>query len=207
MKLISDEQIEQIAEAVGLIATHGRVAAQPLLKFLKNLPPAQPEQAHIKANTWQKLSSKVLSFEDRHYLENELEMMIGDNAFDKIEGAVLRNLLDKTDTHPAPFKPITADDVTDEMVAELGKLQKMCPGKAFWELKRIDIANAVNAWGAKKFKPCWCETCRPITINDMRMVVCPECGNKRCPKANDHRNACTNSNEVGQAGSAWGANK
>jgi hypothetical protein len=37
----------------------------------------------------------------------------------------------------------------------------------------------------------------------MRFIVCPDCGNKRCPKANDHRNACTNSNEVGQHGSSW----
>lgn len=50
---------------------------------------------------------------------------------------------------------------------------------------------------------CWCTTCRPITMDDMRFVVCPDCGNKRCPKANDHRNACTNSNEVGQKGSSW----
>ncbi|MHA0939380.1 hypothetical protein, partial [Enterobacter kobei] len=28
---------------------------------------------------------------------------------------------------------------------------------------------------------CWCRTCRPITLRDMRFVVCPECGNKRCP--------------------------
>ena len=24
-----------------------------------------------------------------------------------------------------------------------------------------------------------------------RMVVCPACGDKRCPRAEDHRNACT----------------
>jgi len=52
---------------------------------------------------------------------------------------------------------------------------------------------------------CWCQTCRPITIEDMRMVVCPVCGNKRCPHANDHRNACTGSNEPGQPGSAYPA--
>ena len=50
---------------------------------------------------------------------------------------------------------------------------------------------------------CWCTTCRPITMSDMRFVVCPDCGNKRCPKSNDHRNACTGSNEVGQNGSSW----
>ena len=52
---------------------------------------------------------------------------------------------------------------------------------------------------------CWCRTCRPVTISDMRFVVCPECGNKRCPHANDHRNACTGSNEPGQEGSAYPA--
>lgn len=52
---------------------------------------------------------------------------------------------------------------------------------------------------------CWCRTCRPVTFSDSRFVVCPECGNKRCPHANDHRNACTGSNEPGQEGSAYPA--
>ena len=52
---------------------------------------------------------------------------------------------------------------------------------------------------------CWCRTCRPVVLNDMRFVVCPDCGNKRCPRANDHRNACTRSNEPGQEGSAYPA--
>ena len=52
---------------------------------------------------------------------------------------------------------------------------------------------------------CSCRNCRPITMTDMRFVVCPDCGNKRCPHANDHRNACTGSNEPGQEGSAYPA--
>lgn len=36
-----------------------------------------------------------------------------------------------------------------------------------------------------------------------RMIVCPECGNKRCPRAADHNNICTHSNEAGQPGSAY----
>jgi hypothetical protein len=36
-----------------------------------------------------------------------------------------------------------------------------------------------------------------------RFIVCSICGNKRCPHATDHRNACTNSNEPGQKGSSW----
>lgn len=36
------------------------------------------------------------------------------------------------------------------------------------------------------------------------MSLCTECGNKRCPKATDHRLACTGSNEPGQLGSRYG---
>jgi hypothetical protein len=35
------------------------------------------------------------------------------------------------------------------------------------------------------------------------MVLCPECGNKRCPKASHHGNDCTGSNEPGQEGSVY----
>ncbi|MDC4196686.1 hypothetical protein LQZ39_19350 [Enterobacter cloacae complex sp. RIVM_C039474] len=52
---------------------------------------------------------------------------------------------------------------------------------------------------------CSCGTCRPVTFTDSRFVVCSECGNKRCPHAIDHRNACTGSNEPGQEGSAYPA--
>ena len=52
---------------------------------------------------------------------------------------------------------------------------------------------------------CWCHACRPVTFTDSRFVVCSECGNKRCPHANDHRNTCTGSNEPGQEGSAYPA--
>jgi hypothetical protein len=50
---------------------------------------------------------------------------------------------------------------------------------------------------------CWCSTCRPVTLDDCRMVLCPTCGNKRCPQANDHNLACSGSNEPGQPGSAY----
>ena len=43
-----------------------------------------------------------------------------------------------------------------------------------------------------------------IPVTSTRMIVCPDCGNKRCPKASDHRLACTVSNEPGQPGSVYG---
>ncbi len=63
---------------------------------------------------------------------------------------------------------------------------------------------AGNAWladfhretAALTDKPgCWCETCRPVTVADMRMVLCPTCGDKRCPHATNHENACAGSSE------------
>ena len=52
---------------------------------------------------------------------------------------------------------------------------------------------------------CWCHACNPQGFGHARFVVCPDCGNKRCPKANNHMNACTGSNEPGQEGSAYPA--
>ena len=65
---------------------------------------------------------------------------------------------------------------------------------------RTDMTDAWVAMLAAAPKP---ECCRPVAMTDMRFVVCPDCGNKRCPRANDHRNACTGSNEPGQEGSAY----
>ena len=35
------------------------------------------------------------------------------------------------------------------------------------------------------------------------MIVCPDCGNKRCPKATHHDQPCTGSNDPGQPGSVY----
>lgn len=48
---------------------------------------------------------------------------------------------------------------------------------------------------------CYAE--RPPSFREQRMLLCPECGNKRCPKASDHDLACTGSNEPGQPGSVY----
>ena len=56
---------------------------------------------------------------------------------------------------------------------------------------------------------CWCDGCdgqRRIVLAAVgrtaalraRMIVCPDCGNKRCPRAACHALECTGSNEPGQ---------
>lgn len=64
---------------------------------------------------------------------------------------------------------------------------------------------------------CWCIDCDKIATEKaraadpesawawgrQRMNLCPECGNKRCPRSSNHTNACTGSNELGQPGSYY----
>ncbi|HIE9558702.1 TPA: hypothetical protein ACXRWX_003069 [Klebsiella variicola subsp. variicola] len=80
-------------------------------------------------------------------------------------------------------------------------------GDEGWVVGEMGITRCacVQAGNSPVIPDCWCRTCRPVVWNDMRFVVCPDCGNKRCPRANDHRNACTGSNEPGQEGSAYPA--
>lgn len=54
-------------------------------------------------------------------------------------------------------------------------------------------------------KPCRCRRCLTDRGDSLvLMILCPTCGNKRCPHATDHRHACTGSNEPGQPGSWYG---
>ena len=104
------------------------------------------------------------------------------------EGPIMDNLIEDVRKKSGEWTPLFAtrekamtDELRDERDAEIARL-------------REDIAPT-----------CWCEKCRPITLEDMRMVLCPECGNKRCPRATDHNNDCTNSNEPGQPGNSYPA--
>jgi hypothetical protein len=75
--------------------------------------------------------------------------------------------------------------------------------------------NHSQVFGEKKLlyynKDCGCYRCMamkfdpntklPLTMNTF--IVCPDCGNKRCPKSTDHTLVCTNSNDPGQEGSRY----
>lgn len=57
---------------------------------------------------------------------------------------------------------------------------------------------------------CWTCTSERVAAKDghalfMPMCVCADCGNKRCPRATQHDQPCTASNEPGQSGSRYGA--
>lgn len=51
---------------------------------------------------------------------------------------------------------------------------------------------------------CGCWRCME-TRKEQRacIILCPECGNKRCPRASDHDLSCSGSNDPGQPGSVY----
>lgn len=103
--------------------------------------------------------------------------------------------------------PQTGDWLFDdpiELAKAIRKGPDMLPAPHKQDFREIPNSSTNNCReNADSSTKCWCHTCRPVTMTDMRFVVCPECGNKRCPHANDHRNACTGSNAPGQEGSAY----
>lgn len=53
---------------------------------------------------------------------------------------------------------------------------------------------------------CWCVACHAMLGGPRDFYnLCPDCGNKRCPKATNHLHHCSGSNDSGQVGSTYGA--
>ena len=69
---------------------------------------------------------------------------------------------------------------------------------------------STDGLGAGAEARCWCRACNRDTVGPgglpylaTTFVVCPDCGNKRCPHATNHRHECTDSNAPGQPGSEY----
>ena len=87
-------------------------------------------------------------------------------------------------------------EILNRLYKEVGVNNTPAVFKAIMEIEKIV---------ERKPMKCHCHTCRPIDPRDPESVymrLC-SCGNKRCPKATDHRNECTNSNEPNQSGSIY----
>lgn len=146
------------------------------------------------------ISNAILSgiVPDRHPLRSRLELLANHH---KRELELAEQLKDATRQIAALADPLRdANQYIEESIPS-------CISEYHRGCDLTDRINAALAGSAQTTpKPgCGCRTCHPLTINDMRFVICPDCGNKRCPRANDHRNACTGSNELGQEGSAYPA--
>ncbi|MCU6671129.1 hypothetical protein M8013_20590 [Enterobacteriaceae bacterium H4N4] len=121
--------------------------------------------------------------------KERLQEIVEDGFLKHGEGkAMARQLLASMEQGPVAYNGIMPDYVGVDMTQRECYQAGLTAGKA-----------------SKMSAVCWCRTCRPVTMAAMRFVVCPDCGNKRCPRANDCRNACSGSNESGQEGSAYPA--
>lgn len=122
-----------------------------------------------------------------------------DMAKQGVESVPIWSVITDLERNIAPLyrhaQPVTV--VPDKMTAIVKDEAEYVEG---WNACRVAMLHGGNS---PANPGCWCRTCRPVVLNDMRFVVCPDCGNKRCPRANDHRNACTGSNEPGREGSAY----
>lgn len=76
----------------------------------------------------------------------------------------------------------------------------------------IDVIDHSIPVGEYDVNNCQCNHCvekevqkdgNPFDSRLIRMFLCPTCGNKRCPHATFHGNACTGSNDPGQPGSSY----
>jgi hypothetical protein len=101
--------------------------------------------------------------------------------------AELRGLIDSLDDH------VTAADAAEALLglAETVEARGLTPDESCGSCSRCVAAiMAAKPWPDNLMWP---------------FIVCAECGNKRCPKANNHENECTGSNEPGQPGSSYPA--
>ncbi|HAN4112039.1 TPA: hypothetical protein IFB41_001144 [Escherichia coli] len=118
----------------------------------------------------------------------------------------------ETPLYTAPPAPVSVPDEIEPTVEAIKRVlptsnpdeYAACIGADMWNACRAAMLQGAGG-NSPVIPECSCHACRPVTFADSRFVVCPDCGNKRCPHANDHRHACTKSNEPGQEGSAYPA--
>jgi len=120
-----------------------------------------------------------------------------EDVLPKYEADFRKKITDLVMRHIDRMNDICEQDTAEKIIGSF-EIQFRPIFDAYMEIK---FPYRTGIYAARK--ACDCQTCRPITLEDNRMVLCSICGNKRCPHANDHRNACTNSNEPGQKGSAY----
>ena len=211
MSTITKERLEQLANFRGAPVT--RQEEQELARIALSSFEAKPvawlwsHRKHPSEVTLVRWSCQALYAEppapvsvpdEVNVLLNHLEDVLPDDAFNRIDVKIWNSvsMLSRPEVYRAAMLQGTEHVTTACKLRDAVEIIRNS-GIAIDAEKILAERDALNA------PDCWCRTCRPITLRGMRFVVCPDCGNKRCPRANDHRNACTGSNEPGQEGSAY----
>lgn len=176
--------------------------AGPALKVLR----AEIENLRFQPMTWPRCTGNPTSCPENngagccnHYGSATLTALIAElRAREALGRTKYGTDVDRTDFTNGQWRQHLREELMDALLYSLAE-QRTAPPMT-WDDSLVETLLAM----AQPRKPaCWCNACHRATITNIRMVLCPTCGNKRCPHANDHRNACTGSNAVGQPGSSW----
>jgi hypothetical protein len=104
-------------------------------------------------------------------------------------------------------EPVGTVIETEEIYGHTFKKRK---SKRVQWLKEVDVGTLLYVNQSKEQDGCGhCHAClvgvteHGLPVTFQRMILCPDCGNKRCPKASNHRHQCTESNEPNQRGSIY----
>ena len=117
-----------------------------------------------------------------------------------------------TGLRPGALVAVIGGGAAIHFAARLEELQEQHPDEVLM-VSNSTVGFEVRAAG----DPCGCRTCvaedQQVRTDsglyswwgamNVGMILCPECGHKRCPKATDHTLDCSGSNEPGQPGSAY----
>lgn len=196
---LADEQVAALLAIANGAMKFGKLPLEPFVRGYSELRRLHAEVERLTA-ALKKANDQTEHFEREWYLRG-----------DEIEQ--LKAQLSQAQAVPDGWKLVPAEP-TEEMVAAAEEAHM-----PFGDMQ-IAILLALSAAPppperepllpdfpvAKLNSPaCWCETCDTTANSGLRsrMSLCPDCGNKRCPKATNHVNACTNSNAPGQPGSSW----
>lgn len=184
------DDIDTRMKNAGMLSASEIIAGQPIDAFMKHAGVVDLESL-----------LKWAEMRRAEFLRMQAKYELGDNQKDDMYEWVI--------SHVAAFSELHVN-IRAAMLQGAEPVKADCKLRDAVEIIRnagieIDADKILAERDALNAPDCWCRTCRPITLTDMRFVVCPECGNKRCPHANDHRHACTGSNEPGQEGSAYPA--
>lgn len=183
-----------------------------------NCDMGSPDGAMISVKAFEALAKDIIVW---HHKKNQANQ----DCLTKLKGAILKHYLDKG------YKPkeeqVEGESVwwfRIYITSALGKQTELTVDLWTWfgdndDLRTVYIgkedntgvlfSKAIAHFGgvAEKYNCGNCHKCLEGVIENgfpvvaTRMILCPECGNKRCPKASDHTLPCTNSNEPNQEGS------
>lgn len=125
--------------------------------------------------------------------------------FNQSESTAKRLALQREKKQPAT--PLTIEQI-NAMPEATGPWPHSMRDRVVRLIRAVERAHRIGAQpdAPLQFDPepaCWCHRCRSGLRLASRMIVCPTCGNKRCPRASDHDLPCTGSNEPGQPGSVY----